>query len=612
MNRLLASLVVTAAVTMLPLAGCGTAVHGTSCTVLQQDDGDALITCTDGTSALVSGADNQGQALGCTVEEVDGAKLLSCDDGTEAWIHDGLDGLAGAPGQAGVGCTVEDLGDGTKLISCEDGTEVYVTDGVDGADGKDGKDGKDGEDGEDGEDAVYDPLDVVDPVLQGDLSEEDEERIDTLRDSIDQGLGIGEVKYIENISLALQELGVVDDYESMVDTEDFSTASLVPESCPFVKHYDNGFQPSGFACDYLADLAKVEVYAELAEILDDQPLPNEISESEWAEEADFWYEQGAISGIEKQRVLVRTDLHTQLVCNVSPTPYESSYDKGLIVGGQAMVNAFNTWLASNGHVADYPTMSQPIQVCNMNESMLDPAHQAAVQNVPLTHTEHPLCDDYDPPTQQQAVEYAQADISYTQGIIAGVHAEHAVAAVRIFHVVPCNVGDPLVVDLDGDGLELTPVHQGVNFDFYGVGQAQAVAWVGPDDALLVQDRNGNGAIDDGYELFGNIDQAHADGFAHLATLDANGDGMVSADDPAFAELLLWQDRDTDGVSTPEELRPLTELGILAIPVKGAALSMRSGGTRIPVAAEALTARGTMLVGDAMFTTAPFSSPRLAR
>ncbi|MCP4806481.1 MAG: hypothetical protein GY884_14160, partial [Proteobacteria bacterium] len=219
MNRLLTSLLVTAAIAVLPLAGCNTAVHGTSCSVLQQDNGDALITCTDGTSALVSGA-SDGQALGCSIEDMgDGSKLLSCDDGTEAWIHDGVDGLVGTDGAGGMGCTVEDMGDGTKLISCEDGTEVYVTDGVDGvngADGADGEDGKDGKDGEDGEDAVYNPLDVGDPVLEDELSEEDEERIDKLRDSIDQGLGIGEVKYVENISLALQELGVVNDYESMI------------------------------------------------------------------------------------------------------------------------------------------------------------------------------------------------------------------------------------------------------------------------------------------------------------------------------------------------------------------------------------------------------------
>ena len=70
------------------------------------------------------------------------------------------------------------------------------------------------------------------------------------------------------------------------------------------------------------------------------------------------------------------------------------------------------------------------------------------------------------------------------------NAEFALAAVRIFKVIPCNVGDPLVIDLDGDGIEMNPIHKGVNFDFYGTGAKQATAWPTSDDGLLVLDRDG--------------------------------------------------------------------------------------------------------------------------
>ncbi len=64
--------------------------------------------------------------------------------------------------------------------------------------------------------------------------------------------------------------------------------------------------------------------------------------------------------------------------------------------------------------------------------------------------------------------------------------------------------DPLVIDLDGDGIETTSAAQDVAFDFDGDGFAEGIAWVRPDDGLLVLGRNGYGAIDDGSELFGDV------------------------------------------------------------------------------------------------------------
>jgi hypothetical protein len=270
-----------------------------------------------------------------------------------------------------------------------------------------------------------------------------------------------------------------------------------------------------------------------------------------------------------------------------------------------MVDAFNSWLAANGHVADYPTMSTPIEVCNLNVSALDPAHQAAQQAVPTTAQENPLCEGYTPTDNNTAVQYQGAQLDYEDGIEAGIEAEYALAAVRIFKVVPCNVGDPLVVDLDGDGIELKAIHHGVNFDFYGVGTKQGSAWVASDDALLVMDGDGDGAITSGLELFGNVDRRFPDGFTHLATFDHNGDGVIDAQDPVFSELRLWQD-DGDAISTPSELLTLESVGLTSIPLQAGEVSMRSQGVRIPMAVQA----GEFLIGDAFFTTSPYANPRL--
>lgn len=109
--------------------------------------------------------------------------------------------------------------------------------------------------------------------------------------------------------------------------------------------------------------------------------------------------------------------------------------------------------------------------------------------------------------------------------------------------------DPLMLDLDGDGLETTGVADGVLFDIDGDGRRERSSFATGDDALLALDRNGNGRIDDGRELFGD-QRGDANGFAALAYLDADGNGRIDARDPLFSELLLVRaDRHGRQVST---------------------------------------------------------------
>ena len=136
--------------------------------------------------------------------------------------------------------------------------------------------------------------------------------------------------------------------------------------------------------------------------------------------------------------------------------------------------------------------------------------------------------------------------------------------------------DPLVLDLDGDGLEISPLSQGVLFDGDGDGIKTGTAWVGADDGLLVWDRNGNGTIDSGAELFGDQTilangQKAAHGFAALADLDTGnlvdgqlvgaGDGVFDAKDAAYSKVRVWRDLNQDGISQAAELKNLAELGI---------------------------------------------------
>ena len=97
--------------------------------------------------------------------------------------------------------------------------------------------------------------------------------------------------------------------------------------------------------------------------------------------------------------------------------------------------------------------------------------------------------------------------------------------------------DPLVFDLDGNGVNLSSVDKGVFFDMNGDGSRDKTAWVSGGDALLALDRNGNGSIDDGHELFGEQNGA-TDGFAELARFDQDGNGAIDANNSIFNSLIL--------------------------------------------------------------------------
>ena len=121
------------------------------------------------------------------------------------------------------------------------------------------------------------------------------------------------------------------------------------------------------------------------------------------------------------------------------------------------------------------------------------------------------------------------------------------------------LSDPLVLDLDGDGIELTSLTaSATRFDLDDDGLAERTGWVGSHDGMLVDDANGNGIVDGLSELFGS---ANVDGYDELKTLDSNNDGRIDINDPAYARLRVWRDVNQDGVSTPEEMLTLAQAGI---------------------------------------------------
>ncbi len=148
---------------------------------------------------------------------------------------------------------------------------------------------------------------------------------------------------------------------------------------------------------------------------------------------------------------------------------------------------------------------------------------------------------------------------------------HAIVAMLGFTL---SKGDPLALDLDGDGIETVGVETtlggaNVHFDHDGDSVATATGWVRGDDGWLVIDKDGSGAIENGHELFG-VDYVlrngeHAsDGLEALRDLDDNADGVVDAADAGFGNLKVWQDANQDGISQAGELHSLAELDIASL------------------------------------------------
>jgi len=165
---------------------------------------------------------------------------------------------------------------------------------------------------------------------------------------------------------------------------------------------------------------------------------------------------------------------------------------------------------------------------------------------------------------------------------------------------------PFIVDLDGDGIELTSLKDSsAFFDFDANSYAELTAWVSGGDGLLAIDLNDNGLIDDHSELF---EAAQAIGFAALAPYDTDQDGRLTASDGGFSQLRVWIDADESGFTNHGELITLADAGIAEISLSPVALNLEVEGNSVTAAAAVtMTGGATTSMYEVWFETNPHFS-----
>jgi hypothetical protein len=150
---------------------------------------------------------------------------------------------------------------------------------------------------------------------------------------------------------------------------------------------------------------------------------------------------------------------------------------------------------------------------------------------------------------------------------------------------------PVVLDLDGDGLEFVAMGDELNhalFDFNGDGTKETAAWVGSDDGFLVYDANGDRRVNDGSEIaFADMTaEADTDLAALQVVFDSNHDGLLTAADEQFSRFGVWQDANGNGATEVGEFRTLDEMAIVRLDLRSDNRSYDAANGQVTVHGEA--------------------------
>ena len=161
---------------------------------------------------------------------------------------------------------------------------------------------------------------------------------------------------------------------------------------------------------------------------------------------------------------------------------------------------------------------------------------------------------------------------------------------------------PVVLDLDGDGVELANISHSPGFDFFDQGYVLATGWVTGGDGILVLDENGNGVVDDGSEIsFLHHSPGSASDLQALAALDTNHNNLIDSGDARFGNFYVWVDADFDGISDSGEVLSLAAANVSSVSLTGSGGGYAvNGNDIISVTSFAKVSGGTGAAYDVAF------------
>lgn len=360
--------------------------------------------------------------------------------------------------------------------------------------------------------------------------------------------------------------------EGLGDAVDPTTPVGVPDTaaCAFALPTP-AIDTTSLSCRFLVSNAQDRARVRSSQALVETPLYDEFAdEAPDPAEVRDWYVRALQFGIETSISHALDALRGAGACDREPTVSESAFERGVVVGRRAVLEAVRAQESRT-----------PRTQCDVDQIVF--AATRALAPSELADSD-PLCPGFTAASADEATYLAGSNRELTAGIEAGMAEGELQEQARLVREWVCEIpmdggggdggggGDPLVLDLNGDGVHIVPLSMGAFFDFGHTGRVHT-EWLSGDDGFLVLDRDHDGEIVS-TELFGDVTVTEdgsraADGLEALALYDeesrgGNADGRIDARDAVFASLAIWNDRDGDARTDDGELESLEEAGVTAI------------------------------------------------
>lgn len=406
------------------------------------------------------------------------------------------------------------------------------------------------------------------------------------RRAIDLGNGLGRRAFATAVNVELARAGLDLRYEPVASVLGDEVSTPVPAlpaaACPYLAATGSGTSTS-IACRYLAERARDDAFVRVVGAIRDNPLTGDFVTAMDPVAVQTWYETSSRYGVEGELSRAVEALRAQGACDTEPTPVESSFDAGVQIGRARMVAI----------VAEIQARTPDTQ-CNFDAAIVQPARTQALEEAPAMLTSHPLCAGFDVASIDDRTRYAEAERQYALGVETGIREAATTESERLFRTWVCRVptggggggsGDPLVLDLDGNGIRVEQLAYGPTFHFGDRAGLVRTEWTVPGDAFVVLDRDGDGQIA-ATELFGDVTVTEdgmmaRDGLEALALYDArarggNADGVIDSHDRVWGALGAWSDRDGNARVSGGELVGLDRAGVSAIALDGSGFVAADG------------------------------------